>query len=550
MRPVPRPDGSTLGHPSERSGLLDELRLSEERLHVENEELRESQVGLEHARDEYFSVFESAAIALLTLDDAGIVCHVNSAAAELLKRTRSQIQGHPFRYFLHMDDRPVWEAHCSRAHPPGAVAVCELRLDFPNEPIPVTIFTRRAPTPDRTLIHVTLLDAREREQALREKERLIEAELHARRVSDSKDQFIAMLSHELRTPLTPVLAAASALKTDATLSARLRDVFELIERNVASEARLVDDLLDITGIVRGKVQVVKEPTNVHGLLRDCLSMISPEFDRKGHQLDIRLDATLPCVHGDPLRLRQVFSNLLRNAAKFTPPAGIIRLRTWNRDEWLTADVEDTGIGFDPAVAARIFTPFDQLEEYRSQSGGLGLGLAIAKGLVELHEGQIHACSRGPGRGARFTVELRTVPTESVIHVTPSSRPPPGEIPTLVRILLVEDHLDTAEMMSDLLRIEGFEVVHSDCIQSALTVDMNAVDLIVSDLALPDGTGLELLPQLRDRHAVPAIALSGFGMQSDIQSSKQAGFNQHLTKPVDFEKLLGAIRQLTRVANES
>jgi CheY-like chemotaxis protein/anti-sigma regulatory factor (Ser/Thr protein kinase) len=284
---------------------------------------------------------------------------------------------------------------------------------------------------------------------------------------------------------------------------------------------------------------------VHAVLRECFEAVAPRADLKGVALRLALDANRFVSDGDPLRLRQVFNNLLSNAVKFTGRGGEIWLRSWDREHRLLVEVQDNGVGFEPSETERLFQSFEQL--HRTQSaGGLGLGLALSKGLVELHGGSITASSRGPGLGARFLVELPLLafPAESLATQEPKTAPTASsDVVPRRRILLVEDDEDTAEMMGELLNDRGFQVVLANSIERALTVDLNEVDAIVSDIGLPDGSGTELLARLDRTQDLPAIALSGYGMVSDIEASRAAGFDLHLTKPVDFETLVQALHGL-------
>jgi signal transduction histidine kinase len=395
------------------------------------------------------------------------------------------------------------------------------------------------------------LDITERKKA---EQHLQAAKDEAETATQAKDRFLAMLSHELRTPLTPALAAASMLQSDPHLPDSARQDVEMIRRNIELEVRLIDDLLDLTRISKGKIEFRFETENVHHLLHGAIDICRDEVATKGLTLQTDFRARRAHVAGDGARLRQVFWNLLKNGVKFTPGGGEITLRTSDgTDGRIIVDVVDTGAGIEPEVLPHVFDAFQQGGTSVTRSfGGLGLGLAISKALVEAHHGSIEARSAGRDQGATFRIELPTAPT-------PTSTPAPVEIPARgsdgrsgaphaarrLEILLVEDHHDTARVLKRLLDRSGHHVRTADTVHAALAAaDAEPVDIVVSDLGLPDGTGFELMRQLVQRHHLKGIALSGFGTDQDVARSHEAGFACHLTKPVDFRRLEEAIERVS------
>jgi PAS domain S-box-containing protein len=376
-------------------------------------------------------------------------------------------------------------------------------------------------------------------QAL-ERAELYAAEQRARARAEAsdraKDQFLAVLSHELRTPLTPVLGAAAMLETDAAASDEVRRLAAMIRKNAELEARLIDDLLDLTRVNQGKLSLQVEPVDAHAKVTDVVRACEADLEAKHLRLDIDLAATDHQVHADQARLQQVIWNLVKNAAKFSNAYGRIAIRTRNdTDGMMTLEVADQGIGIEPDLLSRLFQPFEQGgREVTRHFGGLGLGLAISKALVEAQGGSIVAASPGKNRGATFTLRLPLAHEAArALPVAPAPRPAPGH-----RILLVEDNADTAELLAELLQLHGYGVKTADTVASALRLaDAEKFDLIVSDLGLPDGTGLDLMRQLGARHRLPGVALSGYGFERDIQEARAAGFWEHLTKPVNPGRLL-------------
>ena len=386
----------------------------------------------------------------------------------------------------------------------------------------------------------------------------------------AKDQFFAQLSHELRTPLTPVVTMVAELERyvaeqNGTADPGARHALEVIRRNVQLEARLIDDLLDLTRIRSGKLQLNREATDVHRALRLALEIVWQDLQDKELTVDLHLDAREHFADADPARLQQVFWNLIKNAVKFTPRGRRLTLRTDNAPAEtspdgapalpprLRAEVADEGIGIAPDHLARIFNAFEQGGSATTkQFGGLGLGLAISRSLVEAHGGQLRAHSDGPNLGATFTLELDTVPA-------PAITPPPTSVPVNTpaianprpagaRILLVDDHHDTCLGMKLLLRRRGHDVTIGHSVADGVAAAEGAeppFDLLISDLGLPDGSGCDLMETLRKRAdgGPPGIALSGYGMESDLARTAEAGFQEHLVKPVNFERLDAAIARL-------
>jgi HAMP domain-containing protein/signal transduction histidine kinase/ActR/RegA family two-component response regulator len=350
----------------------------------------------------------------------------------------------------------------------------------------------------------------------------------------AKDQFLAMLSHELRTPLTPVLASALALENEKTSPEDMQESLQIIRRNVELEARLIDDLLDLTRISKGKVQLNFEVVDAHTLLRNALEICHADIEQK--HLTLRLDLAAQKVHlrADPARVQQIFWNLIKNAVKFTPKDGEISISTTNDfADQLCVEVSDTGVGIEPDSLPKIFDAFEQGS--RTKLGGLGLGLAISKTLVEAHKGTITAESAGRNMGAKFTLTFATC-EKADAKATPAVTPRASQRQAM-RILLVEDHEDTNRSLTRLLQLRGYQVQSASNVQSAIEMSANAeFDVLISDLGLPDGSGIDLIRALQAERPVLGIALTGFGMEEDIRKSRDAGFKHHLVKPIDLNML--------------
>ena len=375
--------------------------------------------------------------------------------------------------------------------------------------------------------------------------------------SKAKDHFMAVLSHELRNPLCPVLATAAMLQQDAHLDTDTREQLEVIRRNVELEARLIDDLLDVTRIERGKIELHRQMVDLRQIISNAVEVCKPDIEARHLEFGVEAPDEPFLVDADAGRLQQVFWNLLRNAIKFTPLGGCVGMRCRREGNTVIAEVNDSGIGIDPHILPRIFNAFEQGEEGTNrQFGGLGLGLTISKAMVEMHGGTIEAHSEGKGKGASFCVRLPLVVSgPAPAAASPGETQSPPESPrklVALRILLVEDHGDTVRIIRRLLESDGHKVDAAADVATALQLCLSReYDLLLSDLGLPDGSGLELMRSLRHQGIMLAgIALSGFGQEADINQSLAAGFTSHLTKPVDFKVLQQAIRQTMAMLSET
>jgi len=363
----------------------------------------------------------------------------------------------------------------------------------------------------------------------------------------TKDNFLAMLSHELRTPLTPVMAALDTLEADGSRSSESKNSLAMIRRNVELESQLIDDLLDLTRIAKDKLQLRFGPLDSHEVINNVVEICRPEAQARNLTLQLNLRAGTHHVLGDAAKYQQIVWNLLKNAIKFTAENGEITISSSNpKPQLLAIAVHDTGIGIEPEVMNRIFDPFEQGERaFQRRYGGLGLGLAISKSLAQAHGGTLIARSEGHDRGSTFILTMKTVPAPPrIVKLTspvPESRP--------LRILLVDDHQDTCVALERLLVRRGHLVAAARNVRSAMeSAARNSFDLLISDIALPDGTGTELMTYLHAISRIPGIAISGFGMNGDIEKSIDAGFAEHLVKPVKMENLEAAIDRVMAAAS--
>lgn len=373
---------------------------------------------------------------------------------------------------------------------------------------------------------------------------LRKAKQEAEDANRAKDQFLAMLSHELRTPLTPVLMTIASLQRNYDIPDNARRDLDIVRRNVELEALLIDDLLDLTRIAHGKLELRNDAIDVHAALTYALGVSASDLNEKQIQLQQDFAAKEHHCWADAARLQQVFWNIIKNAVKFTAPHGELRISTRNDDQHnIVIDFTDTGVGIDPELQPRIFDAFEQGGRgVTDRYGGLGLGLAICKRVVDLHGGKISVRSEGPGKGATFTINLKAMET-SLLEGPAYPLDPPADRPG-ADILLVEDHEDTARALKRMLENAGYEVSYASTLASARDLAAKRrFQLLISDLGLPDGSGLDLMHQLRQSGKVSGIALSGFGSDGDVAAAKAAGFADHFIKPVDWDRLRYTIRRL-------
>jgi len=403
-------------------------------------------------------------------------------------------------------------------------------------------------------------ERRRRERAEAERDRLLASERHARELAETanrlKDDFLATASHELRTPLNAILGWAKLLRSGESNPDLLSRGLATIERNAIVQARLIEDILDISRIVTGKVQLRPAPTSVSAFVHAAVDALRPAATAK--QIELSLDAERAGeIEGDAERLQQVVWNLVSNAVKFTPSGGQVKISAQRTPQRLTLSVRDSGQGLDPSAVSRVFERFWQADSSSTRRhGGLGLGLSIVRYLVELHGGTVRAESDGIGLGACFTIDLPTAPPST----GPGSRPPPPDREPVspaveaqglagLRVLIVEDDEDSREIVALIVQQQGAQVSAADSADSALSLlRVDTPDIIISDIGMPDTDGYAFLKTVRALPAahggnVPAIALTAFAREVDRADAAAAGFQAHVAKPV----LPGALIQAIRLA---
>lgn len=401
--------------------------------------------------------------------------------------------------------------------------------DFPSEP--QLAFLRAAASLATTGLQTARAD-HEREQASR-----------------AKDEFLAMLGHELRNPLAPIITVLDLIKLRGKDQELPRE-YQIIERQAKHLSHLLDDLLDVTHIIRGKVELKREPLDLTSLLHRAVEAGGALFQERGHALTMHIPQQAVWVYGDPTRLMQVFANLLSNAAKYTDPGGRIDISMQAGERQVSITVQDNGSGISPTFLPNLFNIFEQgVATIDRGKGGLGIGLALVKSFVELHEGTVTARSEGIGCGSAFTVWLPR------LSQTNERSTPPGVVPapagSALRILVVDDNVDALESLRDYLAHHGHDVVAiSEPLQALKIAEQFRPHVAVLDIGLPGMDGYALAKALRGSFSAEQlrlVALTGYGQTKDFERSKAAGFDMHLVKPVSLEALDAAVvahRQVT------
>jgi PAS domain S-box-containing protein len=371
------------------------------------------------------------------------------------------------------------------------------------------------------------------------------AEVELAEANRRKDEFLAMLGHELRNPLAPVMNSLQVLRLERSLSPGGQRAIGMIDRQVSHLTRLVEDLLDVSRITRGKIHLRRERVELRTLIHHAVETARHAIESRKHELTVSLPSESVWLEADPARLEQVIGNLLNNAAKYTEPCGRIWLTAERQGPEAIIRVRDTGIGILPEMLPHVFDLFVQADRALDRAqGGLGIGLTLVKALVEMHEGKVEAHSPGVGQGAEFVVRLHVVP--EVAPLPPEQCPPPARGRPL-RLLVVDDSKDTVDSLAMLLRLSGHEVSTADSGPAGLQAALSeAPDVVLLDVGLPGMDGYQVARRIREKTDKPLlIAMTGYGQPEDRQRSQEAGFEYHLVKPVEPVKLLDLLTEVGR-----
>jgi len=548
-RVIPAESYASLSKPEERLTAITLLQQKAHSLAAEIEHRKEVEKALVQRERELSDFFENALEGIHQVGPDGMILWANKAELKMLGYDRDDYVGHHISEF-HVD-QALSDTILSKLLGGQSLLDQPSQMRCKDGTIKHVRINSNAYFEDGEFIY-TRCFTRDVTSSIEVEEQLRATKAAAEEANRAKDQFLAVLSHELRTPLTPVLMTTALMESEPGLSPRMREDLAMIRRNIALETQLIDDLLDLSRVINGKMVLHKRDLDIHPLVRNVVEMVGGDARDKGIDVNVELNARRDRVHGDFARLHQVIWNLLKNAIKFTPEKGRVTIRTSNDPpNHLLIQVQDNGIGIEPQDLKAIFNAFEQGQHGTARRyGGLGLGLAISKTVIDLHQGTIVADSAGTGQGACFTVGMAAVapPDQPMEKADPTRRLKKESRP--LRILLVDDHVDTLKVLRRLLEGDGHCVTPAASVNEATrAAQSDGFDLLISDIGLPDGSGLDVLRSVRACHPrLPAIAMTGFGMEQDIRQSEQAGFTLHLTKPVDVNSLEAAIRVLTSGAN--
>jgi PAS domain S-box-containing protein len=523
LRAAPSVDAQTLLH---------ELKVHQSELEMQNEELRSARVQLESALSSYTELFDFAPIGYATIAPDHTLCEINHAGAQLLGRERARLRGWRFERLVDVSQYDTFLALLSSAESSGRRQSCEIKLSTSGKSVLVrlsaTVLQRTEP---RTLLTFEdISEHRQREQKLELTERAL------READRRKDEFLATLSHELRNPLAPIRNSVFVLSRSAPGSEAAGRAQIIIDRQVSHLTRLIDDLLDVTRIARGKIQLQREQVELGALLRRTVEDHRTTFDTLGVQLQSTVDSRAAWVRADSARVVQITSNLLANALKFTPRKGRVEVHLSRRDETAVLRIVDTGAGIPPEVLEHVFEPFAQAPQTLDRAhGGLGLGLAMVKGLVDLHGGSVAIHSDGLGLGTEVTVCLPLIasPTEQERASAPLSR-------RARRVLVIEDNLDACDSLRVALTLNGHEVKTAhDGIRGLELAAEFAPEVVICDIGLPGMDGYAIARAFRRHERLRSaflVALSGYAQPEDLQRACEAGFDRHVAKPTSLDAL--------------
>jgi PAS domain S-box-containing protein len=503
-------------------------------------------------------LYDLTPVPWMLLDASAVIVDVNSAAQTAFGGGRSSIIGRPLSMWAEGAARDALLEHMRRVRGSHAPVETELPLKFRGAPAAlIRLHSRSAVVQQRIVFPTVAIDCTERarlERALQLAERqreLAEDERRTARTAEAaKDRLIATVSHELRNPLSPALLASRMLAEWPGLSGDAREMAAVIHRNIQLEARLIDDLLDLARATRGQIDLRLEDVDVHCTLQHAIDACAPAALARAITIVFDPRAERHRGRADPARLEQVFWNLITNAIKFSHRGGQVVVRTASDIAGvLTVTVRDFGIGMDESTRSRLFSPFEQPQAPSGGRAGLGLGLTIARNLVDLHSGHLWAASDGPGTGSTFEVELPVIDVATPVSPAVHHDPQPVTLDTVSggRVLIVEDHQDTGTMLSTCLTHRGYHVTLAQTLAAGVAALQTPWDVVISDIGLTDGSGLDLARHITASGRRPGhlIAVSGYGTERDIEASREAGFDEHLVKPIDLAQLVGLLERAPR-----
>lgn len=524
------------------------------------------QEGLQSSEIRYRRLFESARDGILILNAVTLkITDVNPFMSELLGYSREEFLG-----------KELWEIGLFSDKEASQHAFRELQLkgylryeDLPlqnreGNPREVEFVSNVYQEDSRQVIQCNIRDITDRKRRDEERGLLLHSEQAAHAEADAangiKDEFLALLSHELRTPLTSILGWSDLLVSGTLDEAATKHALEIIGRNARAQRQLIDDLLDISRIITGKLRLEVQPIALAPMIESVVDTVRPTADARNIQVQMVLDSLLSPISGDPERLQQIIWNLLTNAIKFTPKGGRVQVRMERIDSHVELIISDTGQGIEPDLLPHVFDRFRQSDSSSTRRhGGLGLGLAIVRQLVELHGGTVTANSPGTGQGTIFNVSLPLLSVHhelSAVEITPipvvTNRPTDWQLSLAnLRVLVVDDEPDARELIATVLIGRGAEVVTVESSGEALAaLERQGFDVLVSDVGMPQMDGYGLIEKVRQLPAqrggrIPAAALTAYASDEDRRRALSAGYQLHIAKPVEPAELATVVANLAK-----
>ena len=548
-----------------------ELYVHQEQLRAQNEQLKEAQQNLEASRDRYADLYDFAPLAYVTLDGQGVILEINLTGAALLGLERSRLIGRPMLIFIAEADSQRFLAHMRRCRDGKEPLSTELMMrSYLKRKFPAQLRTNCAsdagPGGVTVSFRTAITDLTESRRAEEERRELLLREHAARAAAEMKDQFMALVTHELRTPLSAILLWAKMLRAGTVPPEQHRQVYEFIEQSAVAQQRIIEDLLDTSRVLTGKLRLELREVELLRVISAAVNTVMPMAEARGVAIDSSTDESIGLVRIDPHRVQQIVWNLLANAVKFTDKGGRVSVRVRHLDGHFKIIVSDTGKGISPEFLPHVFERFRQADGSTTRTqGGLGLGLAIVKELVEMHGGEIKVESAGPGRGSTFTVRLPTHERTARTDADPSDEVAPAKSRTTgatalelegVRALLVEDDPRNREAIQWVLEQSGAAVRAVESGSQAVEAFSEGLkdggySVIVSDIGMPEMSGYDLVREIRNlerqkrpgSRPIPAVALTAYAREEDRAQAIAAGFQSHLPKPVEPTELVAVIARL-------
>ena len=520
----------------------------------------EQKKALQEFKQSYYRFFERIPLGLYRLDPDGTIVEANSTLAKMLGYKQNQdLQGKNIvEYHVEPEVYLLWQQQLARnratAELEGQIrSACGELIWIRHHAIAIKDSRHNLVGYEGAIADITTDKQAELERTeLLNRER--EAREEAETVNRIKDEFLATLSHELRTPLNAIIGWVQLLRTGTMNQAQIDKAIDVIDRNAKAQNQLIADLLDVSRIIRGTMQLELEPINPNQVLMASLDTVRPGASAKNIEIVTSIESDAVRVSGDAERLQQVFWNLLINAIKFTPARGKIAISSTVQENTVSIKITDTGRGIAPNVLPFVFDRFRQAETKSSTrtNGGLGLGLAIVRHLVEIHGGNVMADSRGLGHGATFTVELPISSGTDTSNLAIEQAVDNDALLSLsgVTLLIVEDEVDSREMLTLVLEQYGAKIISADSARQALSLyKQHRPDILISDISMPNEDGYDLVRQIRQSQEegqnIPAIALTAYAREQDKQKALKAGFDLHLPKPIEPMQLIQCLSKFVR-----